>query len=164
MDIFIAIVAILVGLVGLAGCIIPGLPGPPISWVGLLLLFLFGGGTKDGEPMSLPFLLIMLGVTVVVTVLDYFIPGILTKKTGGSKYGSWGSIIGLFVGMFFFAPWGMIIGMMLGAFLAEILFAGKGTKASLKAAFGAFLGFLSGTGIKLASCGVMFYYIIVYGF
>lgn len=164
MDIFIAIVAILLGLVGLAGSIIPGIPGPPISWVGMLLLFLFGGGTKAGEPMSLTLLLIMLGVTILVTVMDYFIPGILTKKTGGSKYGSWGSIIGLFIGMFVYPPWGMIVGTMLGAFIAEIAFSGKGTGDSLKAAFGAFLGFLSGTGVKLAACGVMFYYIIVYGF
>ena len=131
MDIFIAIVAILLGLVGIVGSVIPGLPGPPVSWVGMLLLFFFGGGTLGGEPMSLALLLIMLGVTIVVTVMDYFIPGILTKKTGGSKYGSWGSIIGLFVGMFFFAPWGMIIGMMLGAFVAELAFSGKGTGASL---------------------------------
>ena len=164
MDIFIAIVAILLGLVGLAGSIIPGIPGPPISWVGMLLLFFFGGGTKAGEPMSLTLLLIMLGVTILVTVMDYFIPGILTKKTGGSKYGSWGSIIGLFIGMFVYPPWGMIVGTMLGAFIAEIAFAGKGTGDSRKAAFGAFLGFLSGTGVKLAACGVMFYYIIVYGF
>lgn len=164
MDIFIAIVAIVLGLVGLVGSVIPGIPGPPVSWVGMLLLFFFGGGTKAGEPMSVTLLLAMLGVTIIVTILDYFIPGILTRKTGGSKYGAWGSIIGLFVGMFFFAPWGMIIGMMLGAFIAELAFAGKGTGASLKAALGSFLGFLSSTGIKLAATGVMFYYIIAYGF
>lgn len=164
MDIFIAIVAIILGLVGIIGSVAPGLPGPPISWVGLLLIYLWGGGTKGGEPMSLTILLVMLAVTVIVTVLDYVVPAWFTKRTGGSKYGSWGSLIGLFVGMFFFAPWGMILGTMIGAFAAELLFSGKGTGESLKAAWGAFLGFLSGTGIKLAATGVMFYYIIAYGF
>ena len=164
MDIFIAIVAIILGLVGIIGSVAPGLPGPPLSWVGLLLIYLWGGGTKGGEPMSLTILLVMLAVTVIVTVLDYVVPAWFTKRTGGSKYGSWGSLIGLFVGMFFFAPWGMILGTMIGAFAAELLFSGKGTNESLKAAWGAFLGFLSGTGIKLAATGVMFYYIIAYGF
>lgn len=164
MDIFIAIVAIILGLVGIIGSVAPGLPGPPISWVGLLLIYLWGGGTKGGEPMPLTILLVMLAVTVIVTVLDYVVPAWFTKRTGGSKYGSWGSLIGLFVGMFFFAPWGMILGTMIGAFAAELLFSGKGTNESLKAAWGAFLGFLSGTGIKLAATGVMFYYIIAYGF
>ena len=164
MDIFIAIVAILLGITGIVGSILPGLPGPPISWVGMLLLYFWGGGTRNGEPMSLLLLLIMLAVTIIVTVLDYFIPAMLTKKTGGSKYGSWGSIIGLLVGMIFFPPWGMIFGTVIGAFAAEMIFSGKETEASFEAAWGAFLGFLSSTGIKLAACGVMMYYIIAYGF
>ena len=164
MDIVIAIIAIILGLVGILGSVLPGLPGPPIGWLGMLILYIWGGGTKGGEPMSLTLLLVMLAVTVVVTLLDYVVPGYFTKRTGGSKWGSWGSIIGLFVGMFFFPPWGMILGTMIGAFTAELLFSGRSTGDSLKAAWGAFLGFLSGTGIKLAATGVMLYYIIAYGF
>ena len=32
------IIAIALAVVGILGAIIPGLPGPPVSWVGLLLL------------------------------------------------------------------------------------------------------------------------------
>ena len=62
--------------------------------------------------------------------------------------------------MFFFPPWGMILGTMAGAFVAELFFSGKSTEDSLHSALGAFLGFLSGTGIKLAATGVMLFYII----
>ena len=164
MDTFIAILAIILGLVGIVGSVVPGLPGPPISWIGMLILYIWGGGARDGEPMGLTLLLIMLAVTIIVTVLDYIVPAYFTRKTGGSKYGSWGSIIGLFVGMFFFPPWGMILGTMAGAFVAELFFSGKSTEDSLHSALGAFLGFLSGTGIKLAATGVMLFYIIAYGF
>ena len=47
METFIAILALLLGLVGIVGSIAPGLPGPPLSWVGLLLIYIWGGGT-DG--------------------------------------------------------------------------------------------------------------------
>lgn len=164
MDIVIAIIAIIIGLVGIVGSVLPGLPGPPISWIGMLLIYIWGGGTKGGEPMSLTLLLIMLGVTIVVTILDYVVPSYFTKKTGGSKWGSWGAIIGLIVGTIFFPPWGMILGSAIGAFAAELLFSGRNAEASLESAWGAFLGFLFGTGIKLAATGVMLYYIIAYGF
>ena len=165
MDTVIAILAIIAGLVGILGSILPGLPGPPLSWVGMLLLYLWGGGaSRSGDPMSLRLLLIMLAVTVVVSVLDYVVPSYFTRKTGGSSYGSKGSLIGLFVGMFFFPPWGILIGAMGGAFLAELLLARKSGGDALRSAWGAFLGFLSGTGIKLLSACLMFYYIMVYAF
>ena len=58
----------------------------------------------------------------------------------------------------------MILGSLIGAFAAEILFAGKDPGASLKSAFGAFLGFMAGSGIKLICTGVMMFYIVIYAF
>ena len=164
METFIAIVALLLGLVGIAGSILPGLPGPPLSWVGLLLVYLWGGGTDGaGEPMSLTFLLIWLGVTIVITIVDYVVPAYFTKLTGGSKAGGWGAIIGLFAGLVV-PPVGMIVGSLLGAFVAELIVAKKDTATSLKSALGAFLGFLFGTGAKLVAAGVMLFYIFVFAF
>ena len=62
---FIAILALLLGIVGIVGSIAPGLPGPPLSWVGLLVLYLWGGGTDGGgDPMTLRFLLLWLSSTM----------------------------------------------------------------------------------------------------
>lgn len=164
METVIIIIAILLGIVGIIGSIVPGIPGPPVSWLGMLVLYIWGSGLDSaGDPMSTRLLLIWLGVTIIVTILDYIVPAYFTKITGGSKYGGWGAIIGLFAGLVF-TPVGMIVGSLIGAFVAELLFANKDAGTSLKSALGAFLGFLFGTGLKLISTAVMLYYIIVFAF
>ena len=162
MDTFMAIIAVLLGLVGILGSILPVLPGPPRGWFGMLLLYFRGGTDASGDPMSPAVLFIWLGITLAVTLLDYIVPAWFTKLGGGSKYAGWGATIGLFAGMLLPLPVGMIGMSIIGAFLAEMIFAGKGTGASLKASLGAFAGFMFGTGIKLVSSAVMLYYIIVY--
>jgi len=164
METFLAVLAIILGVAGIIGSIAPALPGPPLSWVGLAVLYIWGNGTNgDGEPISTTLLLVWLAIVIVVSVLDYLVPAYFTKMTGGSKYGSTGAIVGLFIGLIV-PPVGMILGSLLGAFAAELLFAGKDTSASLKSAFGAFVGFLFGTGLKLITCAVMLFYIITYAF
>ena len=164
MSTIIIILAVVAGIIGIAGSILPGLPGPPVSWVGLLILFLWGNGTNGaGEPMSTTFLLVWLAVTVIISIIDYIVPAYFTKLTGGSKAGGWGSIIGLFVGLIY-PPVGMILGALAGAFIAELVFAKKDTATSLKSALGAFLGFVFGTGAKLVASGIMLFYIFVFAF
>ena len=164
METFIAIVAIVLGVIGIVGSIVPGLPGPPLSWFGMLAIYIWGAGTNGaGEPMSTTFLLVWLGIVIAISILDYIVPASFTKLTGGSKYGSWGAIAGLFLGLIY-PPSGMILGALLGAFMSELLFAGKDPGASLKSAFGAFLGFIFGTGLKLTCTAVMMFYIVIYAF
>lgn len=162
MNVVMIVLAVLLGVVGIVGSIVPGLPGPPLSWAGLLLMYFFGGTNGQGEPLSQTLLFVLLAVTIVVTVLDYVVPAWFTKITGGSKYASWGAVIGLFAGLILPLPGGMIVTSLVGAFLAELLLAGKDAGPSLKASLGAFLGFLSGTGMKLVVSAAMLYYIIVY--
>ncbi len=152
---WIDIIAVILGLVGLIGCVAPVIPGPPFSWAGMLVLYLWGG-----DDISTRLLVIWLVVTIVVTVLDYIVPAYFTKITGGSKAAGRGSLVGLFVGLIFFPPFGMIAGAFFGALLAEMFIEGNELKASLKPAFGSFLGFLAGTVMKLAASGVMMFYII----
>ena len=164
METFIGILALVLGIVGIIGSVAPALPGPPLSWLGLLALYIWGSGANGaGEPMTMSFLLVWLAIVIVVSILDYFVPAYFTKLTGGSKWGGWGAIAGLFLGLIY-PPVGMILGSLLGAFAAELLFAGKNTADSVKSAFGAFLGFHFGTGLKLICCGVMLFYIVVYAF
>jgi uncharacterized protein YqgC (DUF456 family) len=157
----IEIFAIICAVFGIIGSIVPGLPGPPVSWVGLLLTFF---AVRDGsEPMTTTFLLVWLGITTLVTVLDYVIPAWFTRVTGGHKAASVGAILGLFAGMFLL-PVGMLVGSLLGAFLGEFLVEDKGVWESFKASVGAFLGFICSTGLKLVVSGIMMYHIIQYLF
>jgi uncharacterized protein YqgC (DUF456 family) len=143
-------------VVGIIGCIVPVIPGPPISYIGLLVLQL----KKTPPEHSARFLTIWALITAAVTVLDYIVPVWGTKKFGGSKYGMWGSMIGLFIGLFFFPPFGIIVGPFAGAVIGEMIKGSEFNKA-LKSGFGSFIGFLAGTIMKLAVSFFMAYYYIV---
>jgi uncharacterized protein YqgC (DUF456 family) len=69
------------------------------------------------------------------------------KKIGGGKAGIYGITIGIVAGLFF-VPWGIIICPFLGALAGELI-SGKSAAQSFKAAFGAVLGFMLGSGLKL---------------
>jgi uncharacterized protein YqgC (DUF456 family) len=154
MDIALAILAALLILVGLAGSILPVLPGPPLCWVGLLVLHF-----SAYAEFSVTFLSVMFGLMVVITVLDYFIPIWGTKRFGGTKAGVRGSIVGLVVGLFF-GPLGIILGPFLGALVGELIVNQSDMNKALKSAAGSFVGFLLGTGIKLVYGGFTIWYYI----
>ncbi len=152
MDIFLFIVAGIFMLLGILGCILPILPGPPLAYAGLLILQI-----TDPTPFSLKFMLIWLGITIVVTALDFLIPAWGAKKYGGSRYGVLGTIVGLVAGLIFFPPFGIIIGPIIGALIGEILY-GRTHQEATRAAFGSFVGFLITTLVKLSASAVMVYY------
>ena len=58
------------------------------------------------------------------------------------------------VGLFTLGPLGIVIGPLAGAFLGELI-AGKPQTDAIKSAWGAFVGFLAGTLIKLVAILVM---------
>ncbi|MBK8555687.1 MAG: DUF456 domain-containing protein [Lewinellaceae bacterium] len=149
-DIILLVIAVALLIVGLLGSVLP-LPGPPLSFAGLLLLQL----TRFADFNSK--LLWILGLaTLLVAVLDYYVPLWGLKRFGGSSAGVWGSTIGLLVGMFT-GPWGIFIGAFLGGLIGELL-AGRDSQTATKAAFGSFVGFLFGIVLKVALCGVMIWY------
>jgi len=152
LDLLLIIAGIIFLLVGLAGCILPVLPGPPLSSVGLLMLHF----TKSHH-FSSDFLLLWAALAIAVTIIDNVIPVLGTKKYGGSKKAVWGSIIGLIVGLFLFPPFGIIIGPFAGAVIGELI-DGKETGDALRSGFGAFMGFLGGTILKLVTSGLMTFY------
>lgn len=148
MDIFLLILAFVCMVVGIIGCIVPGLPGTPIAYIGMWI-----AQASEKVDFSWQVLLIWGIVTVVVTVLDYVVPAWGTKQFGGSKYGVWGSTIGVFVGLFGGA-WGVILGPLLGAVIGELL-GGKAAREAIRAGWGSFIGLLTGTILKLICCGWM---------
>lgn len=148
MDIFLLILAFVCMVVGIIGCIVPGLPGTPIAYIGMWI-----AQASEKVDFSWQVLLIWGIVTVVVTVLDYVVPAWGTKQFGGTKYGVWGSTIGVFVGLFGGA-WGVILGPLLGAVIGELL-GGKAAREAIRAGWGSFIGLLTGTILKLICCGWM---------
>jgi hypothetical protein len=145
-------------LLGIAGCFLPVLPGPPLSYLAVLLLQL-----KSDPPFSTTFLITWGILAGAVTLLDYVIPVYGTKRFGGSRYGIMGSIIGLLLGIFFFPPFGIIIGPLIGALLGE-LYAGQKGKNAMRSAIGSFAGFLFGTFLKLIVSLVLTFYFFVNAF
>ena len=152
-----AILLIVIGgilvLVGIAGCVVPVLPGPPISYISLILL----SWAYKWKAYSTNFLLVMGIITVAVTVLDFILPIYLPKRYGASKFGIWGSIFGMIVGMIIFPPFGLIIGTFLGAVLGELAF-NKDKRASLKAALGVFIGTIAAILLKVSVSGIIGFY------
>lgn len=114
MDILLLIIAGLLLLAGLAGSFLPVLPGPPLSWVGLLI-----ASFSTHVNFSAVFLIITANITLVLTVFDYVMPGLAVKKKGGSKAGERGALAGGIIGMFM-GPFGIIIGPFIGALIGEL--------------------------------------------
>ncbi len=133
-------------IAGTVGCLLPIIPGPPLSYAGLILLQL-----SSKAPFTTTFLITYAAITVIVLILDYVIPIYGTKKLNGSKYGIWGSTVGMILGLFLLFPIGIIIGPMLGAFTGEII-TGKTKEQAFKSALGSLLGFLTGASIKFIVC------------
>jgi hypothetical protein len=152
-DYILLIAGILLMILGIIGCLAPVLPGPPLSFVGIIFLHLtrFAHFTDAA--------LITFGaIALTVTVLDYIVPVWGTKKFGGSKYGTRGAAIGLVIGLFL-GPLGLIIGPLAGAFVGELIFRDD-INYAIKAGFGSLLGFLTGVGLKLAAAFVMTFYFV----
>ncbi|MCM5662458.1 DUF456 domain-containing protein [Galbibacter mesophilus] len=145
MDILLLTFGFVCIIVGIFGSVLPVLPGAPISWIGLLLLYL-----TEAVPTNWWMLIITLIVAIGIVVVDYIIPIAGTKRFGGSKAGVIGTTVGLVISIIFpvLGLFGIIIWPFVGAFVGEIINKAD-SKTALRAAFGSFLGFLTGTFLKL---------------
>ena len=145
-DVLLIILGSLCLLIGLAGCILPALPGPPLAYAGMLLLHF-----TERTQFTTVELIVWLVLVIIVQILDYFVPLLGAKYSGGSRWGERGCLAGTLVGLFFM-PWGIILGPFLGAVIGELL-GGRETKDALRSGLGSLLGFLLGTFVKCALCG-----------
>lgn len=153
MDYILLALAIILMITGIAGCLLPVLPGPPLSYLGLVLLHL----TRFAD-ISRNLFIILGAVAVIVTIIDYIVPIWGTRQFGGSKYGMRGATVGLIIGLFLGPP-GIIAGPFIGAVVGELIFKDD-FKYAIKAGFGSLLGFLTGVGLKLAASLLITFYFV----
>jgi uncharacterized protein YqgC (DUF456 family) len=152
-DYVLLILGIILMLIGIIGCLVPVLPGPPLSYMGLIMLHV----SRFGQ-FSTNVLIALAVVAIVVTILDYIVPIWGTRKFGGSKYGMRGATVGLIIGLFL-GPVGIILGPLIGAIVGELIFKDD-MKYAIKAGFGSLLGFLTGIGLKLAASLIITFYFV----
>ena len=145
MEYIFLILGALFAFIGLAGAIVPALPGPPLSYVTLWMMWLY-----NREEVSLQVLIVAGVIMVIITVLDYVAPIWLTKKGQGTQAGIRGATVGLIVGIFF-GPLGLIFGPFIGALVGELIVKTPFSTA-LKVAFMSFVGFLLTTALKVIYC------------
>lgn len=136
---------------GIIGSLLPAIPGAPLGWLGLLLISITNGVETNYWLLGTTLI-----VVLAVVVLDYTIPAQGTKRFGGSKYGIWGTNIGLIFGLIAPIPFGVIIGPFAGALIGELLYNSEDLKRAVKAATGSLLGFLASTFVSFVVSIIFF--------
>lgn len=129
---------------GLAGMVLPGIPGPPLLFLGLLL----AAWAENFEYVG-AWTLTLLGILAgLAYAIDFIAGSVGARKFGASKRAMTGAAIGAVIGIFFGLP-GLLLGPFLGAVIGEI--ASRNTVAQAgKAGFGATLGIAVGVAVKVA--------------
>ncbi len=152
-DYLLLALAIVLMIIGIIGCLVPVLPGPPLSFTGLLILHFTGFAE-----FSVNILIILGSASILVAVFDYVVPIWGTKKFGGTKYGIRGATIGLIAGLFFGPP-GIILGPFIGAVTGELMYKSDFNYA-IRAGIGSLIGFMAGIGLKLVTSLIITFYFI----
>ncbi len=125
------LIVIVLLLIGLIGCIIPVLPGPLISFIGLLVFHTFTSFSIEID------MLWLLGIIMItITFLDYWLQIYGVEKFGGGRKAVNGTILGLVLGLFL-PPFGIIVGPFIGAFIGAKIEAKEDMNRAIKIAFGA---------------------------
>ena len=156
MEYLLLILSLIFIILGYVGAFVPGLSGPPLAWVAILLIYFIPG-------IELPlWMLIVTGIIAGLSlILEWIIPAYGTKIFKGSKYGIRGSYIGMVVGIIAPSPFGFLLGPFVGAYLGELYMDHKDQGRALKAAFGTFIGFLLAILMNFALVSLM---LLVWGY
>lgn len=155
MDAILILAAVLLSVAGIVGCIVPALPGTLLSYAGLLCAW-----GVSGSGLSAATLWLWLAVAVAVMLADFFLPGWMTRRFGGSRAGSIGATVGVFAGFLLFPPVGIFLGPFFGALIGELLHDSRDRRKALRVGVGSFLSFVVGTGLKLVVSISMFIHIL----
>lgn len=151
------ILALALVAVGTAGTVLPGLPGPPLVFAGLLL----AAWINDFQQVGV-LTLVLLGVlTALSWVVDLVATAGGAQRLGASRLAIAGAIIGTLIGLFFGLP-GILLGPFAGAVLGELIGRGRLPQA-LKVGAGTWVGLLLGTLVRLALvCAMLAIFVLAY--
>jgi hypothetical protein len=157
MNLFITILSIIVILIGVFGIIIPLIPGVPLILGGILIYALYYHFTIISLKM-IGFLFIL----AVISLISNHLLGIITiQKMGASKYGIYGGLIGIVIGLIF-SPFGLlsiIIAPFLGTLVGELI-SGKKLIDSSKISIGNLIGYILAILLDFTIAGIMIYVFI----
>lgn len=154
--IWINIITIVLFIAGLAGSALPFLPGPPLSWAGLLLYGIY----TDFAQVSLNWIIAFGVITAIILLIDAFAPVLGAKGYKASRFSILLSIIGMILGPFVLGPFGIVIGPFVGSFVGEMIVHRNQEKA-FRVAWGSLVGFFAGTFLKMVIVLAMGTYLLI---
>ncbi len=128
--------------VGLAGVVVPGLPGTPLVFGGLLLAAWADGFRHVGTGT----ILVLAAMTAFSFLVDVLAAGWGVKRAGGGRAAVVGAVLGMLAGLFFGLP-GILIGPFVGAVVGEFI-AHRDPARAGRAGAAAWMGFVLAIGIK----------------
>jgi hypothetical protein len=147
--------AVLVGL-GLIGLILPGLPGAPLIFVGLVV----ASWAENFAYVGLWTLVALALLALLAYGVDLWAAMFGAKKFGASKRAIIGAFIGVIVGLFLGLP-GAIFGPFIGAVIGE-LSARKSIDQATRSGIGATIGLVLGAALKIAlALGMIGIFVVV---
>jgi uncharacterized protein YqgC (DUF456 family) len=133
---------ILVG-VGLAGTLLPGLPGTPLVFGGLLL----AAWGDDFQNVGVGTIVLLAVLTLLAFCVDFISASLGAKRAGASREALIGAALGTLVGIFFGFV-GIVFGPFVGAVIGEFL-ARRNLEQAGRVGVGTWIGFILGAGVKL---------------
>jgi uncharacterized protein YqgC (DUF456 family) len=134
---------------GVVGVILPAVPGPLVTFAGLLL----AAWIDDFDKVGVLPLAVIGCLSLLSFVVDVVATAVGAGKVGASRWALLGAGAGTIIGLFF-GFGGIIFGPFLGAVLGEIL-AGRTLAHAGKSGLGTWIGIVLGIVAKLTLVCVM---------
>jgi uncharacterized protein len=148
-----------------------GLAAIPLGLGGNFIILVAGlalGLATKFQVVSVSALVAMAGMVAAGEILEAVLGSLMARRLGASKWGMAGAFVGGIVGVFPGTAWlpilGSLVGSFVGAALGAILFEWwhrRQLDPSLRAGWGAILGRLASTFVKMAIGLAMVVYLVV---
>lgn len=136
-------------LVGVVGTVLPGLPGVPLVFAGMLL----AAAVDSFRLVGVGVVLLLAALTLVSLVAEYAATALGVRRVGASVWAVVGAGLGAVAGALG-GPVGILLGPLVGAVVGELA-ARRDLRQAGRAGVAAWLGFLVGTLARAALVVVM---------